>query len=139
MSEHDIIQTTDKAIDPSEVISLVEARDCGAITSFIGKVRGRSGGKTVHSLEHDASAEAAKDKFSDILKEARQKWDVREAAVCYRVGQVPAGEVTLVIALATMHRSEGFAACQFVIDRFKQIVSAKEIREDGEYWISAKT
>ena len=139
MSEHDVIQTTDAAINPSEVISLVEARGCGAITCFIGKVRGHSGEKTVLSLEHDASAEAAKEKFSEILRKARQKWDIRETAVCYRVGQVPAGEVTLVIALATVHRPEGFAACQFVIDRFKQVVSAKEIREDGEYWISAKT
>jgi molybdopterin synthase catalytic subunit len=139
VSGQDIIQSTDKAINPSEVISFVEASDCGAITSFIGKVRGRSGEKTVLSLEHDASAEAAKKAFTKILRDARQKWDIREAAVCYRVGQVPAGEVTLVIAVATIHRPEGFAACQFVIDRFKQVVSAKEIREDGEYWISAKT
>ncbi len=139
MNGQDTIRTTDQPIDPAEVISLVEGKECGAITSFIGKVRGTSGGKAVHSLEHDADADAAKERFSAILKEARRKWGIRETVVCYRTGKVPAGDVTLVIAVATIHRPEGFAACQFIIDRFKQVVSARESREDGEYWVSAKT
>ena len=30
------------------------------------------------------------------------------------------GEINLVVAIASAHRREGFAACQYVIDQFKE-------------------
>jgi len=134
----DLLQVTDKPIVPEEIISRIRWDECGALVTFTGRVRGYSGDKRVLSLEHYAPREAAEKLLSDIAKEMREKWDLGELVFCYRTGPVSAGETTLVIAVAAPHRPEAFAACQYAIDRFKQTVSAKEIREDGEFWTGGK-
>ena len=139
MGKDDVLQVTDKPIVPEEVIARIRWDECGALVTFTGRVRGYSGDKRVLSLEHDAPRDIAERLLSDIAREMREKWDLGEVAFCYRTGPVAAGETTLVIAVAAPHRPEAFAACQYAIDRFKQTVSAKEIREDGEFWIGGKS
>ena len=43
------------------------------------------------------------------------------------------GEVNLVVAVASAHRREGFAACQYIIDQFKQKLPTqkRETYQDG--------
>jgi molybdopterin synthase catalytic subunit len=41
-------------------------------------------------------------------------------AVSHRIGKLAVGDINLVVAVASAHRAEGFAACQYVIDQFKQ-------------------
>ena len=130
-----LLQVTDKPIVPEEVISRVNWNDCGALVTFTGRVRGSSAGKRVLSLEHKATRETAERLLGDIAAEIRERWDPGKVAICYRTGPVEAGGITLVVAIAALHRPEAFAACQYTVDRFKAQVSAKEIREDGEVWI----
>ena len=138
MGKNDLLQVTDKPIVPEEVIARIRWDECGALVTFTGRVRGYSGDKRVLSLEHEAPRDVAERLLSDIAREIRQRWDLGEVAFCYRTGPVAAGETTLVIAVAALHRPEAFAACQYAIDRFKQTVSAKEIRGDGEFWTGGK-
>ncbi len=131
MRKDDLLDITDKPIVPEEVIAKVGWDECGALVTFTGKVRSYSEGKRVLSLEHDATRYGAERILKDIAAEMRRRWDLGDTAFCYRTGPVEAGGITLVIAVAAPHRPEAFAACQYAIDRFKQAVSAKEIREDG--------
>lgn len=131
MRKDDLLDITDKPIVPEEVIAKVGWDECGALVTFIGKVRSYSEDKRVLSLEHDATRYGAERILRDIAAEMRRRWDLGDTAFCYRTGPVEAGGITLVIAVAATHRPEAFAACQYAIDRFKQAVSAKEIREDG--------
>lgn len=131
MRKDDLLDITDKPIVPEEVIAKVGWDECGALVTFTGKVRSYSEGKRVLSLEHDATRYGAERILRDIAAEMRKRWDLGDIAFCYRTGPVEAGGITLVIAVAASHRPEAFAACQYAIDRFKQAVSAKEIREDG--------
>ena len=41
------------------------------------------------------------------------------------------GDINLVIAVASAHRQEGFAACQFAIDRFKQVMPTDKTETYG--------
>ena len=129
LSKDDLLLVTDKPIAPEEVISRVKGDECGAVVTFIGKVRGYSGDKQVLSLEHSAPRGEAEKILGDIASEIRGKWDVRELVFCYRTGPVATGEVTLVVAVATVRRPEAFAACQYAIDRFKEMVMAEEVLE----------
>ncbi len=58
---------------------------------------------------------------------------INNLALCHRIGKLEVGDINLVVAIAAAHRQEGFAACQYVIDRFKQIVPThkKETYQDG--------
>jgi molybdopterin synthase catalytic subunit len=131
MDKEDIILISDKPIVPEEVISKITWNDCGALVTFTGKVRGYSNGRRVISLEHDAAEYDARSIFEEIAGVMREKWDLGAIAFRYRSGPVEAEGVTLVIAVAAIHRPEAFAACQYAIDKFKQKVSSKEILENG--------
>ena len=134
----DIIQVTDKPIVPGKVIAKVKGEDCGAVVTFTGRVRRSSEGKQVLYLEHGIQGEAPEETLKDIVGEIRGKWDVGEIAFCYRKGKIVPGEVTIVIAVAAIHRQEAFAACQYAVDRLKQKVITKEGREDGEVSVVKK-
>ena len=138
MSKKDILEVTDKPIVPEEVIAKVKGADCGAVVTFTGKVRGRSGDKKVLYLEHGVSGEAPEKMLKDIVVEIRRRWEVGEIAFCYRKGKIGPGEVTIVIAIAAIHRQEAFAACEYAVDRLKQKVTTKEGRERGEVRVEKK-
>ena len=138
MSKKDILEVTDNPIVPEQVIAKIKGGDCGAVVTFIGKVRARSGDKKVFSLEHELSGEAPEKMLKDIVSEIRKRWEVGEIAFCYRKGKIGPGEVTIVVAVAAIHRQEAFAACEYAVDRLKQKVMTKEGRENGEVRVSKK-
>ena len=58
----------------------------------------------------------------------------------HRIGVVPIGEATVVIAVSAAHRVAAFEACHFAIDRLKEVVPIwkKERFEGGELWIGSQ-
>jgi molybdopterin synthase catalytic subunit len=138
MSKKDILEVTDKPIAPEQVIAKVKGEDCGAVVTFTGKVRTRSGDKKVSYLEHGVSGEAPEKMLKDIVAEIRKRWEVGEIAFCYRKGKIGPGEVTIVIAIAATHRQEAFAACEYAVDRLKQKVTTREGREKGGVRVGKK-
>jgi molybdopterin synthase catalytic subunit len=131
LSRDDLLEITDKPIVPEQVIARIEWDECGALVTFTGRVRSRSEGKRVLSLEHDATKYGAERILNDIAVEMRKRWNLGQLAFCYRTGPVEPGGITLVIAVAAFHRPEAFAACEYAIDSFKQTVSAEEVLENG--------
>jgi molybdopterin synthase catalytic subunit len=139
MSKRDILEVTDKPIIPDQAIAKIKAGDCGAVVTFTGRVRSRSGDKKVLYLEHGISGEAPEKMLKDIVAEIRKRWEIGEIAFCYRKGKIGPGEVTIVIAVAAVHRQEAFAACEYAVDRLKQKVKTKEGRESGKVRVAKKS
>lgn len=133
-----MIEITAEPIDIQKVIDAAYSDDCGALNTFIGTVRNHSHGKAVVRLEYEAYPEMAGKMIQRIIDEAKKQWPVRKIAVSHRIGVLDIGETAVVIAVSTPHRKEGFAACQYVIDRLKAIVPIwkKEVAADGETWVS---
>ncbi len=69
----------------------------------------------------------------EIAQEVKRKWQVENIAISHRVGKLKVGEINLVVAVASAHRGEGFAACQYVVDRFKERLPTRktETYQDG--------
>ena len=120
LNRDDILLISEKPIIVEDFISGIKWDECGALITFTGKVRGSSEGRRVLSLEHAATKYGAERTLRYIVEEMRKKWDLGPVAFNYRTGPVEAGEITLVIAVAAVHRQEAFAACQYAIDQFKQ-------------------
>ena len=74
-----------------------------------------------------------------IVETVKTRWPILSVAVHHRTGRLQIGEVPVVIAVSTPHRSAGFEACQFIIDTLKETVPIwkKEFFEDGEVWVAA--
>ena len=132
-----MIEITDKPISPELVVSKVKTGQSGCVVTYVGVIRGSSRGKPVLSVEYEDTGGAARNRLLEIAGEVRQKWQLENIAMCHRVGKLKVGDINLVIAVASAHRPEGFAACQYAIDMFKRIVPTqkKETYQDGSSWV----
>jgi molybdopterin synthase catalytic subunit len=133
-----MIEITRKPIEVQKVIDSVQSNDCGAVVTFIGTVRDNSESKSVLYLEYDVYPEMAEKKLKEIASEIRAKWSLGNVSMVHRVGRLEIGEIVVVIAVASGHRQEGFQACQYAIDRLKEIVPIwkKEFYAEGNStWI----
>jgi molybdopterin synthase catalytic subunit len=134
-----MIEITEHSIDVQKVIQAATSNEAGAVNTFIGNVRNQTSGKKVVRLEYEAYEPMAVSEIRKIIDRASQQWKLTGWAVSHRVGTLLPGEIAVVVAVATPHRKESFAACQFIIDSLKQTVPIwkKEFFEDGDQWVSA--
>ncbi len=135
-----LFSVVETPLDASAVAALVAAPDAGAIVTFIGTVRDHARGRAVKWLEYEAYAAGCLPIFRQIADEMRAQWPVGAVAIHHRVGHLDVGEASVVIAVASAHRHEAFAACEYAIDRLKQLapIWKKEAYADGEVWIGAE-
>jgi molybdopterin synthase catalytic subunit len=128
-------------LDTEAVIAAVSAPDCGAVTTFVGTTRNASAGRRVRWLEYEAYAPLALRSFEQIAREARERWPQTRLAIHHRSGRVAVGEASVVIAAASPHRADAFAAARYAIERIKQItpIWKREHFEDGEVWVEGAT
>jgi molybdopterin synthase catalytic subunit len=131
--------------EPLELDPLVrfvsEGGGHGAVTSFVGVVRDNNLQRRVTHLEYEAYEPLALKALDQILGEASAQWPGIRVAVHHRIGRLAIGEASIVIAAASAHRANAFAACRYVIERVKQIVPIwkHEFFEGGEVWIEGAT
>jgi len=113
----------------------------GAVATFIGVVRNSNLNRRVTHLEYEAYEPLAVKVLEQICGEAGREWPGVRLAVHHRIGRLAIGDASIVIAAASAHRTQAFAACRYVIERVKQIVPVwkHEFFEGGEVWIEGAT
>ena len=132
-----MIEITESPISPELVVNKVKTDSSGCVVTYIGLIREYSRGKPVLSVEYKDAQGTAENRLHEIASEIRQKWQLDNLAICHRIGKLKVGDINLVIAVASAHRKQGFAACQYGIDRFKQKLPTqkKETYQDGSTWV----
>ena len=115
--------------------------DTGAIACFTGLVRasGDQTGVTGLFLEHYPGMTEAV--IQQLLDQASDRWDVRAARVIHRIGHLPLQEQIVFVGVASGHRGDAFAACEFIMDALKTSAPfwKKEMTEQGEHWVEQKS
>jgi molybdopterin synthase catalytic subunit len=62
-------------------------------------------------------------KMREVAEEVKQRFpEVGEIGIWHRVGTLEIGETSLLVALSSPHRREGFEACHWAVDRIKEVV-----------------
>jgi molybdopterin synthase catalytic subunit len=105
----------------------------GAVASFVGLVR-----EVKMSLEHyPGMTERA---IAAIVEEARGRWNVLDCTVIHRYGDLAPGDQIVLVAVASAHRGDAFAACEFIMDYLKTRATfwKKEHRAEGAAWVEAR-
>jgi len=115
-----MIEITETPISPEQVIEKVKSDGSGCVVTYIGLIRNQSHGRPVFLVEYHDSQGDAENTLQEIASEARQRWTIENIIISHRIGKLRVGEINLVVAVASAHRSEGFAACQYAIEQFKQ-------------------
>ena len=107
-------------ISPELTINRVKGIDSGCAVTYTGLIRESSHGKRVACVEYTDPDGKAKGRLEAIAREAGQRWQINGIAICHRKGKLMVGDINLVVTVASAHRDEGFSACQYIIDRFKE-------------------
>ena len=136
-----MFRIVESPIDPQAVIEAVSAPGAGAVVVFHGLTRDHNDGRRVTKLEYEAYPPMAVREMQKIGETARQNWPIHQVAIVHRIGVVPLGEASVVIAVSASHRDAAFQACRFAIDRLKEVVPIwkKEHFAGGEVWIGSQT
>jgi molybdopterin synthase catalytic subunit len=135
---------TAEPLDLQAIVNLVEAEAAGAhgaVATFIGLVRDNNLGRRVLYLEYEAYEPLAVRGLERIASEVHEAWPGVRLAVHHRVGRIELGDASIVIAAASAHRANAFAACRYTIERVKQIVPIwkHEHFEGGDVWLEGAT
>ena len=115
-----MIEITRKPISPERVVMEAKTNSSGCVVTYVGVIRDHSKGKPVLSVTYKDLNGDAEGKLRKMAAEVKRQWQLQNVSICHRIGKLKVGEINLVIAIASAHRGEGFAACQYVIDQFKQ-------------------
>ena len=128
-----MIEITSKPISPEQVIRRAKTNSSGCVATYVGLIRDNSHDKKVVSVEYQDKNDKAVEGMRKIVAEAKQKWPVENIAFTHRIGKLKVGDINLVVAVAAGHRGEGFAACQYIINRFKESLPTQKIEtyQDG--------
>ena len=121
------VRITEQPLSLLSLSGLVSQPEAGAVVSFQGTTR------EVARLEYEAYSEMAEDRIREILHECSERHELAAAAAEHRIGAVPLGESSVIVAVSAAHREEAFAGAREAIDRIKAEapIWKREIEEAG--------
>ncbi len=128
---------TDEPIDVSALSATVAGPGRGAVVLFLGTVRDAHAGRAVLGLTYSAYRRMAEEKLAEIVADLEAQGTDLRAGIVHRLGDVPVGEPSVAIAVASPHRAEAYAASRTALERLKTEVPIwkRERYADGsEVW-----
>ena len=114
-----------------------QGTDVGAVVSFTGLVRDVAGGLSEMEIEHyPAMTQKA---IEGIVADAQARWSLADVLVIHRFGKLAAGDTIMMVATASKHRADAFAAADFLMDYLKSRAPfwKKETTGEGASWVAS--
>jgi len=134
------VQTEDFNLQ-REYDRLREQSSVGAVVTFTGLVRDFNQGEEVASLTLEHYPAMTEKSLSQIVLQAKQRWNILACTLIHRVGELKLSEQIVFVGIATVHRQEAFAACEYIMDYLKTQAPfwKKECNSQGtSYWVDAR-
>jgi molybdopterin synthase catalytic subunit len=125
------VRVTGEPLSVDTLARRVARPAAGAVVTFQGTTR------DVDALEYEAYREMAEERIAAIVGEAIERHGLQAAAAEHRVGSVPLGEASVIVAASAAHRAEAFAGAREIIDRVKAEAPIWKKEKDGaeERWV----
>ena len=113
----------------------------GGINVFVGTVRDTHQGDEVQSMELEHYPGMTEKALQEIVEQAKTRWDVLNATIIHRVGKLHPSDQIVLVAVASTHRGDAYAACEFMMDYLKTSAPfwKKEYTPEGSRWVDART
>ena len=136
------IRIQEKDFDLSVEIAALRKNDprVGAVVSFLGTVRDMNDGSQVKGMTLEHYPGMTEKALQEILDQAKVRWDIYQTLVIHRVGPLLPEDQIVLVAVASAHRGEAFAACEFIMDYLKTAAPfwKKEDTPEGARWVDAR-
>ncbi len=136
------IQIQEEDFDVSTELELlrVDLPQIGGINVFVGTVRDEHLGQKIEGMVLEHYSGMTEKSLANILDQAQARWQILNATVIHRVGDLRPGEQIVLVAVASSHRGDAFAACEFIMDYLKTSAPfwKKELTPNGAHWVDAR-
>lgn len=109
----------DGPIETERVIASVSGPSRGAVVVFLGMVRDHHAGRMVEKLTYSAYRAMAEEGLARIVADLEAAAPDLRVAIVHRLGEVPVGEGSVVIAVASPHRAAAYEASRTALERLK--------------------
>ncbi|MGB4913706.1 MAG: molybdopterin synthase catalytic subunit MoaE [Candidatus Dechloromonas phosphoritropha] len=137
-----IVRIQEADFDVGAELAALRAGDAriGALASFIGLVRDVSHGAGVSEMTLEHYPGMTEKALAAIVDEAKSRWDLYGALVIHRVGRLQPCDQIVLVAVTSAHRSDAFAACEFIMDYLKTRAPfwKREATAGGAHWVDAR-
>jgi molybdopterin synthase catalytic subunit len=112
----------------------------GAIATFTGVVRDLNEGDSVSRMMLEHYPGMTEKSITSIIHEAQGRWQVMDALVIHRIGELQPLDQIVLVAVTSAHRGDAFAACEFIMDYLKTRAPfwKKEQTAQGARWVDAR-
>ena len=112
----------------------------GAVAAFVGLVRDVNEGESIRGMVLEHYPGMTEKALEDIVTQAKDRWDVIDILVIHRVGPLKPTDQIVLVAVASGHRGDAFAACEFIMDYLKTRAPfwKKEQTPSGTRWVEAR-
>jgi molybdopterin synthase catalytic subunit len=136
------VRITPDDFDAGREIAALRGGDArvGAVASFIGTVRDVNDAATVSSMTLEHYPGMTEKALADIVAQARARFDIFDALVIHRIGELAPTDQIVLVAVTSAHRGDAFDACRFIMDYLKTQAPfwKKEATPDGARWVDAR-
>ncbi|KAK0628568.1 Molybdopterin biosynthesis MoaE [Bombardia bombarda] len=113
------VALTHDLLDAGSIMDKVRSPAAGAIVLFAGTTRDNFAGKAVKELQYTAYNKLALRTMMDIAKAIRTKHELKGIAMIHRLGVVPIGEESILIAVSSAHRQAAWRAGEEALEECK--------------------
>ncbi len=122
---------------PVETVPLNWPGPCGAESVFLGRTREETHDTfgALEYLEYEVFEPMALKVLQEMCDEAASRFGCHAIRLAHSKGRVDPGQASVVIQVATPHRSESFDACRYLIDRLKHDLPVWKV----EQWRDGRT
>jgi len=136
------IRVQSEDFDVAREIAAMRAGDArvGAVASFIGTVRDVNDTATVSTLTLEHYPGMTEKALEAIVTEARARFDIYDALVVHRIGELRPTDHIVLVVVTGAHREAAFDACRFLMDYLKTRAPfwKKEETPAGARWVDAR-
>jgi molybdopterin synthase catalytic subunit/molybdopterin converting factor small subunit len=129
-----LAELVDGPVDSGRAVAAVSGPDRGAVVVFLGTVRDHHAGRPVAKLTYSAYRPMALEGLRRIVTDLEASAPGLRAAIVHRLGEVPIGEPSVVIAVSSPHRAAAYEASRTALERLKSEIPIwkREHYADGE-------
>ncbi len=134
-----VADVRDAPLSIDECYRAVVTKETGGVCTFVGVVRDHHEGEAVARLDYEAHDVLAPAEMRAVLADIADAHPAARLAAVHRVGALEIGDLAVVVAAASAHRAEAFAACRAAIDTIKERVPIwkHEHAPSGEaHWVN---
>ena len=137
---------TDKTFDPFQEVQRFQNDmqadgQFGACVTFVGTMRDFNENTDVQKMTLEHYPGMTEKHLTQIIDEAKKKWDILDAFIVHRVGDFKPGDPIVLVATWSAHRAEAYEANRYLIEELKSRAPfwKKETLKEGTRWVEHNT